>query len=180
MRQIVEYPNGALLKKCLEVNLPSLETTQLIAEMKEICKASDTGVGLAANQIGVLQRVIVYQDKAGEYHGLINPRIIEALPVKEEGVEGCLSLPGLQMRIFRSVEVTVEALDESARPVTLVFEGLEARIIQHEIDHLDGKLITDHHGKLNRQMTLDKWMKLRKKLGRAEMAYINRTLKQAA
>jgi peptide deformylase len=62
----------------------------------------------------------------------------------------------------------------------LVSEGLEARCILHEIDHLNGVLIVDHQGRLNRKMTLDKWMKLRKKLDRAEMSYLNRELKRAA
>jgi peptide deformylase len=180
VRQIVEYPNGALLKKCAEVQYPYIQVQPIVEVLKFHCTSNSEAVGLAANQVGIMERIIVFKRNDGQFEALINPKIIDALPVKEEGMEGCLSLPGLQMRIFRSVEVTVEALNENLQPVTLVAEGMEARIIQHEIDHLDGILITDHRGKLNRQMALDKWMKLRKKLDRAEMAYLNRSLKKAA
>jgi peptide deformylase len=90
---------------------------------------------------------------------LTNPEIIEFGSETSTAAEGCLSLPGLQVKVTRPTEITVTGLTEDFQPITMVAEGLEARVIQHEIDHLNGILIVDHQGKLNRKMTLDKWMK---------------------
>jgi peptide deformylase len=182
MAAICEYPNGVILKTC-EPWEPSVIDPYglqgLIADMKAVC-ALHKGQGLAANQIGVLKRVIIFQDNQGQMQSLVNPEILELGSETSTAMEGCLSLPGLQVKVTRPTEITVTGLTENLEPVTLVSEGLEARCIHHEIDHLNGVLIVDHQGRLNRKMTLDKWMKLRKKLDRAEMSYLNRELKRAA
>jgi peptide deformylase len=100
------------------------------------------GVGLAGPQVGVMERVFVWELE--ERHGAIfNPEIVARSDETELGDEGCLSLPGLLYPVERSLAVRVEGLDEDGRPATLEAEGLLARICQHEIDHLDGVLFVD-------------------------------------
>jgi peptide deformylase len=100
------------------------------------------GVGLAGNQVGVLERIFVWEVDE-EVGVVVNPEIVARSPEVEESDEGCLSLPGLTYPVERSVEVTIEALDEHGRPFTRTARGLLARVFQHEIDHLDGVLFVD-------------------------------------
>jgi peptide deformylase len=100
------------------------------------------GVGLAAPQVGVLQRMLVY-DVDDDPRVLVNPVLDEFSDELEESEEGCLSVPGVTMPVERSLSVRVRALDEYGEPVEFVAEGYEARVIQHENDHLDGVLIVD-------------------------------------
>jgi len=102
------------------------------------------GVGLAATQLGVLHRLLVYrvQPDAPE-NALINPEIAWRGPVEEIAEEGCLSLPAVLVDVERPIHVRVRGLDEHGEPIVVEASGLEARVIQHEIDHLDGVLILD-------------------------------------
>jgi peptide deformylase len=100
------------------------------------------GVGLAAPQVGVLQRVLVY-DVEDEPQVLVNPVLVEFTDDIEEYDEGCLSVPGVTMPVERPVGVRVTGFDADGRPVDFHAEGLEARVIQHEYDHLEGVLIVD-------------------------------------
>jgi peptide deformylase len=100
------------------------------------------GVGLAAPQVGVLQRVLVY-DVDEDPKVLVNPELDEFSEETEEGDEGCLSVPGLRMPVERSLSVRVRALDADGEQLEFRAEGFEARVIQHEYDHLDGVLIVD-------------------------------------
>jgi len=108
----------------------------MVATMRE-----SNGLGLAANQIGVLQKVFVYDDGTG-LGVLINPEIVSAAG-EQIGIEGCLSVPGLQGEVRRANEIVVKGKDLNGKPVKIKAEGLLARIIQHEIDHLDGTLFID-------------------------------------
>jgi len=101
-----------------------------------------TGVGLAAPQIGVLQRLLVY-DVDDRPRVLANPVLDDFSADTEEADEGCLSVPGVTMPVERAVSVHVRGVDERGEPVDFVAEGFEARVIQHEVDHLDGVLIVD-------------------------------------
>jgi len=100
------------------------------------------GVGLAAPQIGVLQRLLVY-DVDDRPRVLANPVLDDFSADTEEADEGCLSVPGVTMPVERAVSVHVRGVDERGEPVDFVAEGFEARVIQHEVDHLDGVLIVD-------------------------------------
>ncbi|HTX69905.1 MAG TPA: peptide deformylase [Thermoleophilia bacterium] len=100
------------------------------------------GVGLAAPQLGVLQRLLVY-DVDDEPHVLANPVLDGFSEETEESDEGCLSVPGVTMPVERPVSVHVRGQDEYGEPVDFRAEGFEARVIQHEADHLDGVLIVD-------------------------------------
>jgi len=100
------------------------------------------GVGLAAPQVGVLQRVLVY-DVDEDPRVLVNPVLDEFSDEVEEVDEGCLSVPGLTMPVERPVSVRVRAVDTDGEPLEYRAEGFEARVIQHEYDHLEGVLIVD-------------------------------------
>ncbi len=102
------------------------------------------GVGLAATQLGVLHRVLVYRvPPAPEAAALVNPEIEWAGREQEIAEEGCLSLPGVLVDVERPIHVRVRALDDCGDAIMIEASGLEARVIQHEIDHLDGVLILD-------------------------------------
>jgi len=102
------------------------------------------GVGLAANQIGSLRRILVYQAYTDEEPvTLVNPRITKKSEETEVMTEGCLSLPGIALDVERSVEIEVEAQDLDGKKRKFKAEDFEARVIQHEVDHLDGVMILD-------------------------------------
>ncbi len=117
------------------------KTGTLVKNLKDTLK-SEEGLGLAANQIGVLQRVIIIKNEDEELIELINPEIIA-----EEGRtierEGCLSVPEREAPVARSENITVRFLNLKGREITREFSELSARVIQHEIDHLDGILFVD-------------------------------------
>ena len=121
------------------------------------------GVGLAAPQIGVLKRLIVVDPREQDVEpvALVNPRIVETGTDTERAEEGCLSIPGLREVVERSATVTVEALDLDGETTRLEAEGLHARVLLHEIDHLDGVLFLDRVSPLKRKMLLKKWEKVK-------------------
>ena len=102
------------------------------------------GAGLAANQIGLLNRLLVYRvDRDAPLRVLVNPEVEWAADEDELFAEGCLSLPGVWVDVARPARVRVRARDEHGRPLTVDAEGREASVVQHEIDHLDGVLVLD-------------------------------------
>jgi len=102
------------------------------------------GIGLAATQVGTLHRVLVYRvEHDSPINALINPELEWSGKDKEWMEEGCLSLPGVHVDVERPVDVRVRAQDPQGRPIVIEASGLEARVIQHEMDHLDGVLILD-------------------------------------
>jgi peptide deformylase len=102
------------------------------------------GVGLAATQVGVVHRLLVYRvQQQGPLAALVNPEVEWSGRDTEPMEEGCLSLPGVLVEVDRPIHVRVRALNEYGEPITIEATGLEARVIQHEIDHLDGVLILD-------------------------------------
>jgi len=111
------------------------------------------GVGLAAPQIGVLQRLLVY-NVDDDPRVLVNPRLDELSEEIEENDEGCLSVPGVTMPVSRPVSLRVRALDADGEPLEFHAEGLEARVIQHEYDHLEGVLIIDRTSRSARAAAL--------------------------
>lgn len=126
---------------CAEVTEFGPELDRLIEDMFATMYAAQ-GVGLAANQIGVGQRVFVYDcpDDEDERHlgHVVNPRLVEADGVEVLGPEGCLSLPGLEAGTARYDRAVVEGVDSAGRPVRVEGTGFFARCLQHECDHLDG------------------------------------------
>jgi peptide deformylase len=110
------------------------------------------GVGLAANQVGVLHRLLVYRvHQQSPVTALVNPEIDWTGDELETLEEGCLSLPNVHVDVERPVHIVVRALDEYGQPLTIEASGLEARVIQHEIDHLDGVLVLDRISRSQRK-----------------------------
>lgn len=119
---------------------------RLIEDMKETMYAAP-GVGLAANQVGVLERIIVADPGDERCLVLVNPEIV-ASEGTDVDVEGCLSIPGVTGYVERALRIRVRGLDERGKPLELDAEGFLARIVQHEIDHLDGVLFIDRASRL--------------------------------
>lgn len=129
----------------------------------------EDGVGLAGPQIGVSRRIIVVdpREEGADPLALINPTIIRESDEEDRLEEGCLSIPGLKELVDRRLAVTVEALDLDGNTVTIEASGLLSRIIQHEIDHLDGVLFLDRVSPLKRKMLLKKWEKVKAEAAKA-------------
>ncbi len=160
---IKKYPNSILRKKCQEVKEIAPDIKQLINNMIETME-ENKGVGLAAPQVGVLKRIIVAQTDYGP-KAFIDPEIIKKTKEKEIMEEGCLSFPDLWLKIERAKGVEITALDGNGNKIKAV--GFLARILQHEIDHLDGILFID-------RISFRQRLKIRKKLKEIEEKYGSR------
>jgi len=151
-----------LRNKARKIGRVSDEQRRVLSQMSRLMYESQ-GIGLAAPQVGVNESMIVVDIGSGLYK-LINPKII-----KKEGrqvtEEGCLSVPGVYIKIKRAKKILVEALDENSQPVRLQAQDLLACVLQHEIDHLQGRLIVDYVSFL-RKLTLVR--KLKKLKNRSE------------
>jgi peptide deformylase len=137
---IVKY-EGEGVKTLTQVSKPVIKIGDDMPEftdrMTEIMHAAN-GIGLAAPQLGVLQRIIIYDIGEG-VRAIVNPKILQKKG-EQIGTEGCLSIPGLQGDVARADEIVVKGLDQFGKPVRIREEGLASRVIQHEVDHLDGIL----------------------------------------
>lgn len=151
LREIVTVPEPVLRRKALKVTNFGSELQKLIDDMIETMRDAP-GVGLAAPQVDVTQRVIVVEyaevDDEGEQEppklfAMVNPEIVRYSTETEPGTEGCLSIPGFLGDVNRSLNVTVKGLNRHGKPIRVKAQGWLARIFQHEIDHLDGILFTD-------------------------------------
>lgn len=140
-RPVVKIPDKVLRSVADEVTKVSKKQMLLIDDMIRIMKKAN-GVGLAAPQIGILQRIIVIAPDGMKPAALINPKIVKA-EGEFNGQEGCLSIPGLYGDVKRPEYVEVEAYDRRGREVVFELEGMPAKVVQHEIDHLDGILFVD-------------------------------------
>jgi len=153
VRPVRMYGDPVLRQKALPVAEVDDTMRELIADMRETMHAYH-GVGLAGNQIGVLQRVLVIDipvdDETRVRLALINP-VVDRKEGAETGEEGCLSIPGLYEEVRRARQIRVRALDEHGRPVEFTAEGYLARAVQHEVDHLDGVLFVDRLSLLKRR-----------------------------
>ncbi len=149
-RQIVTLPDPILRRKARPVTRFDEELQILIEDMIDTMRAAP-GVGLAAPQVGVSERVIVveYVENEEEENApkklfvMINPEIKAASEETEEGIEGCLSVPGWQGEVVRALAVTVKGQSRRGQPMKVKAKGWLARIFQHEIDHINGIVFTD-------------------------------------
>jgi peptide deformylase len=164
LRPIVKYPEENLLEKSEPICDFNGELRSLAEDMLETMYAAPV-IGLAAPQVGVNKRLIVIDPTAGESAGnqlvLVNPKIEEESGIQKEE-EGCLSLPGLTAVVKRPYRVRVSGYDLEGNPVDLEGEGLLARVLYHEIDHLDGILYLDRISSLKRDLLKRKIKKLMK------------------
>lgn len=150
----------ALRERTRRVAQPTDALRQLVADLFETMYAAQ-GVGLAANQVGELDRVAVIDVGDGEPLAMVNPVIVEQSG-EDAAEEGCLSIPELYEEVTRAWTVQVEALDQHGEPIRIAAEGLKARALQHEIDHLDGILFIDRVSPMRRRLLLAKWRRQRK------------------
>jgi len=143
--KILQYPDPRLKQLARPVAEVNARIRQLIADMTDTMYDA-SGIGLAATQVDVHEQVIVMDlsDTRNERLILINPRIIETRGIKVAHEEGCLSVPGVYDQVERPEQVRVTALDQHGKPFELEAEGLLAVCIQHEIDHLNGRVFVDY------------------------------------
>ena len=156
LAQIRQYPDPALRIRANDVDDVDDAVSDLVERMTRLMQQA-RGVGLAAPQVGVLRRVLIYQtSEEGPVTALVNPRLTGSSNEEEITDEGCLSLgaASVVVPVSRPTAVTVEATTPDGEQVTVEAEGLEARVIQHELDHLDGVLILDRTGPDERRAAL--------------------------
>lgn len=154
VREIILLDNPILRRKANRVTQFDAQFQQLVDDMVETM-IDAPGVGLAAPQVAVSQRLIVvrlpddeeskqeYGNEAGKLYVVANPEIVKASKEMVEGVEACLSIPGFFGRVDRHEAITVKGLDRNGKPIRIKASGWLARVFQHEIDHLDGRLYID-------------------------------------
>ncbi len=140
-RPVVKIPDEVLRRKAHEISKITKKTLILADDMIRIMKQAN-GIGLAAPQVGILQRLIVVAPEGMRTTVLINPTITK-VEGEQMGQEGCLSIPGLYGDVPRAQSIEVKFQDRRGREVSMELEGLRARVVQHEIDHLDGILFID-------------------------------------
>jgi peptide deformylase len=160
---IITLPDPVLRKVSAPVERIDAELRKLADDMLATMYAAP-GVGLAAVQVGVPRRLIVLDTAKGEDEPprplvLFNPKIVALGKEMREHEEGCLSIPGVRIDIERPSSATVQFLDREGKPQELVAEGLLATVIQHEIDHLNGRLIIDFLSRLKRDIIVRKFKK---------------------
>lgn len=152
---ILSYPNRFLMQVTQPVEDIDDQLQLLIENMAETMYDAP-GVGLAANQVGSSHRILVFDEMSDrekrQYHVIINPKLIERDGELVSENEGCLSVPEFRSDVKRAARVVVEGLDRNGKPLRMEAEGFRAVILQHEIDHLDGKLFIDHISSLKRQL----------------------------
>jgi peptide deformylase len=166
---------SVLRKKSVEFKTPLDKEAQ--AEIKALMDSftcRDDASGLAGPQIGINKRMIIFRNKPmknkvkktmspDDYDMLVNPRITQARGEKLTAAEGCLSCPDIQIEVSRFPEIKVRALNEKGEKISKRYLDYTARVVQHEIDHLDGTLIVDYEGSLyypkNKQALIDKLFK---------------------
>jgi len=166
-RKIIIAPDPRLRAVCSEVAIVDDETATLMSDMLETMYSAP-GIGLAAPQLGVKKRIIVVDAARGEDelkpYKMANPEILWSSAEDKVHEEGCLSLPTYYENVVRSDRVRVRYIDECNALQELDADGLLSVVIQHEIDHLDGKLFVDHISSLKRAMILKKLRKTKKQM----------------
>jgi len=163
--EIKKYPDSVLRKKALEIKEVTDKEVRLFEEMLFTMRHF-AGIGLAAPQIGITKSLIVVDIGEGAIR-LANPVIMKTKGLGAKWEEGCLSIPGIGVSIARPEEIIVSGLNELGEVIELEAQGLLARVLQHEIDHLRGKLIIDYLG------LLEKMMLLKPKFWKAKDKYVN-------
>ncbi|MBD0338347.1 MAG: peptide deformylase [Thermoleophilia bacterium] len=143
LSQIRQYGDPALRLKAREVEDFDDDLDRLVRRLKQLMVDAN-GIGLAATQLGVLRRVLVFQvDREQEPVALVNPVVVERSEQTSSEDEGCLSLQGVLVPVERPTAIAVEGKDETGADVRLELDEPGARVVQHEVDHLDGVLIVD-------------------------------------
>lgn len=150
VREIVTVPDEVLRRKARKVTVFDANLQKLVDDMVETMRQAP-GVGLAAPQVGISERLIVVEyaetdedeDAPKKLFVVVNPEIVKVSTETEQGIEGCLSIPGLVGEVERPLQVVIRGQNRRGQPVRIKAKGWLARIFQHEIDHLEGILFTD-------------------------------------
>jgi len=145
LAQIRQYPDPALRMTAAEIDTFDDDLRQL-AERMYVLMTDASGIGLAATQVGVVRRVFVCrlgEDEDAEPVAFVNPVVTVSGDGRDSADEGCLSMQGVLVPVERATKLTLEAQDLSGQPVRVELKDLDARVVQHEVDHLDGVLILD-------------------------------------
>jgi peptide deformylase len=154
LRHVRKFGDPVLRTRALPVERFDGALREEVRRMGELMHDA-LGVGLAATQLGVLHRVLVYRAHADDpLTALVNPQIEWESEERELAEEGCLSLPGVHVEVERALALRVRARDENGEEVVVEAEGLTARIVQHEVDHLDGILILDRISREQRKLAM--------------------------
>jgi peptide deformylase len=151
LRLVRKHGDPVLRSRALKVDAFDGALREQVRRMGQLMHEA-LGIGLAATQVGLMNRVLVYRiDAEGALAALVNPVLEWAGDERETMEEGCLSLPGVLVEVDRPVHVRVRAQDERGEDILIEASGLEARVIQHEMDHLDGVLILDRTSREQRK-----------------------------
>jgi peptide deformylase len=142
LAQIRQYPDAALKMQARPVDEFDEQLATLVERMKLLMHDAN-GIGLAATQVGVLQRLFVFQPGEGDAVAVVNPEIVERSDETDVADEGCLSIQGVTVPVERALGVTLVGKDERGEDVRYELDGYSARCVQHETDHLDGVLMID-------------------------------------
>jgi peptide deformylase len=154
LKHVRKYGDPVLRSRALEIDRFDEALVEEVRRMGRLMHDA-YGIGLAATQLGVMHRLLVYRTELeGTVAALVNPVLEWASKETESSEEGCLSLPGVGVEVDRPVHVRVSALDEYGKPILVEASGLEARVIQHEMDHLDGVLILDRTSREQRKQAM--------------------------
>jgi peptide deformylase len=160
LANVRQLGDPVLRTRALDVAQFDAQLREQVDRMRDVMDGA-LGVGLAATQVGLVQRVLVYRvEEESPIVALINPQIQWRGDQLETAEEGCLSIPGVHVEVERNVHVRVGALDEAGTPLLIEASGLEARVLQHEIDHLDGVLILDRTSREQRREAMRAWREL--------------------
>ncbi len=164
--QILTIPDPRLKYKSINVENFDKNLEEIINDMLDTLSASGNGIGLAAPQVNIHQRIIVMdlrEDEKSNPQIFINPRIIKFSSEKNINEEGCLSIPEFYAEVERPSKIEVEWFDSKGKKLKKEMTGLLSICMQHEIDHLNGVLFIDHISKLKKKMVLQKFKKLKTK-----------------
>jgi peptide deformylase len=156
MIDLVYVPDDVLVTKASPVKEIDEETKNLAEQMIEAVQHYE-GIGLAAPQVNILKRMFIVYLRDDKPRVFINPEILGTSMEENVIEEGCLSIPGVYADVKRPAAVTVQAFNERGKPFSLDAEGMLARVIQHEYDHLNGVLFTDHLSQAKRQRLMKKY-----------------------
>src|SRR3954447_857297 len=154
LQHVRKYGDPVLRSRALEIERFDGALVEEVRRMGRLMHDA-YGIGLAATQLGVMHRLLVYRTELeGAIDALVNPVLEWASKAKERAEEGCLSLPGVGVEVERPVHVRVRAQDERGAPILVEASGLEGRVIQHEMDHLDGVPILDRTSRAQRRQAM--------------------------
>jgi peptide deformylase len=159
------YGDPILRKKCKRINSIDGDIRTLASDMLETLQ-NVSGVGLAANQVGMSKRILVIDQTKFDFEApplfVINPEIVETSG-EQLSEEGCLSLPGIWEDVKRPLKMEIKGTDLEGKEIKVAGEGVLARVLSHEIDHLDGLLIIDHLSSIKRKLLSRKLKELAEK-----------------